>query len=170
MDDLGPRDVVVLSSFLGVKEVIGLCYMGEYTIGIMFCLCMMASALYHAIVPEYVANMGMFVSMHGLANGRIGDMMMQTEFGRYCRDHEIYLLVLDEACVVATLIMVIRKHGLPSRSLYGPILLVMIVFLLGEYTQGVQHAIFHSLWHACAPAVLYLHVVTSVRGPHPKRD
>lgn len=156
------RDMVILSSFYGFPVVIFMCTIGESYIALAMFLAMLASAWYHTIVPEHVSNVWGHIQTHGLVDGYISSVVMNTEMGLDARQNEGFYLMLDEAFCFIVVFFVFVRTGFPSMEQCLDILVPLVVFGVGELSMGRTFAILHSLWHVMAPYVVYKVIMETI--------
>jgi hypothetical protein len=136
------RDLVVGTNLTALPVVMRAKHV---PVAVMLFLSMCASFVFHATVDEEVMTIWGYPKRHGL------DECLLFAFPSpeldYFRRHGFEMLVLDQVCALGAILITVWYHGLPRLR---PTIIALGFLFLSENSEGLQHAIFHSMWHAIA--------------------
>jgi len=139
--------LLVVGSNLGALPVI---WEACWPVSVALSLAMVASMVFHATVGPEVTTMWDRTLRNGLEDDGLLWVFTNSSFGRRCREHSREWLLLDQVFAVVAMVVTIAYYGFPR---FRPSVFALLVLALSDMTDGISHAILHSVWHSLAFAI-----------------
>jgi len=111
---------------------------------------MMTSMVFHATVGPTVTTVWHTELRSGLDDEGLLKFILDTPFGRVCREHSHDFLLLDQLCALNAVVVTVACYGMPN---FRATLFALLILYLGDQASGIGQAILHSVWHTLAFAI-----------------
>jgi hypothetical protein len=140
------RVLVVFTNLQGLRPICHACW----PVSVALFVAMMASMVFHATVGPTVTTVWHTELQNGLDDEGLLKFILDTPFGRLCREHSRDLLLLDQLCALNAMVVTITCYGMPN---FRATLFAVLILYLSDQASGIAHAILHSVWHTLAFAI-----------------